>query len=248
MTATLAQIWRHPIKSHGAEALDEVTLREGECLPWDRTWAIAHEAAKADGSTWSHCANFSRGAKAPALMAVSAAFDPKAETITLSHPDQPPLTVRPDDDPEALVAWSRPLIPEGRATSARVVRVAGRGMTDTPFPSISVLSLTSLKILSQKLGQTLDPRRFRGNFWIEGLDPWEEFEWIGRTLRIGEAEMKVAERITRCLATAANPETGHRDADTLGALEEGWDHRDFGVYAEVTQGGTVHVGDPVTVS
>ncbi len=248
MTARLAQIWRHPIKSHGAEALEEVTLSAGECLPWDRTWAIAHEAAKADGSEWVPCANFSRGAKAPSLMAVSAQLDTVREEITLSHPDQPTLTVKPDEDPDALIAWSRPLIPADRASSARVVRVPGRGMTDTPFPSISVLSLTSLKILSQKLGQTLDPRRFRGNFWIEGLAPWEEFEWIGKTLHIGETKLNVAERITRCLATSANPETGHRDADTLGALEEGWDHRDFGIYAEVVTGGTVRLGDPVRVT
>ena len=55
------------------------------------------------------------------------------------------------------------------------------------------------------------------------------------------------ERIKRCMATTANPDTGRRDADTLGALESGWDHRDFGIYGEVVTPGRVARGDAVTV-
>jgi hypothetical protein len=36
-----------------------------------------------------------------------------------------------------------------------------------------------------------------------------------------------------------------RDANVLRALEDGWGHRDFGVYATVGTGGTVTVGDEV---
>jgi uncharacterized protein YcbX len=46
MTARLAQIWRHPIKGHGREALPAVTLSAGATLPFDRAWAVAHEAAR----------------------------------------------------------------------------------------------------------------------------------------------------------------------------------------------------------
>ena len=70
--ATVAALWRHPIKGHGRETLDRVTLTEGQTMPFDRRWAIAHEAARADGSEWAPCAEFSRGAKVPALMAIDA--------------------------------------------------------------------------------------------------------------------------------------------------------------------------------
>jgi uncharacterized protein YcbX len=53
----------------------------------------------------------------------------------------------------------------------------------------------------------------------------------------------VRERITRCKATTVSPATGRPDADTLGALESGWGHQDFGIYAEVIEGGRVAVGD-----
>lgn len=243
---TLAHIWRHPIKSHGREALESVALTIGQTMPWDRHWAVAHEAAKLEGANWVPCVNFSRGAKAPGLMAIEASFDEAAGRITLHHPELADLTVDPDQEGEAIIAWSAPLIPEGRAQSARVVR-AERGMTDTDFPSISLNSHSSLRALGQKAGAPLDPRRFRGNLWIDGLGPWEEFEWIGKTLRIGAAELRVEERIGRCLATTANPETGVRDVDTLAALDAGWGHTDFGVYAQVVQSGTVARGDTVEV-
>jgi uncharacterized protein YcbX len=87
--------------------------------------------------------------------------------------------------------------------------------------------------------------RFRGNLWLDGFEPWQEFDLVGRDLRIGGAILRVRERITRCKATTVDPSTGVSDADTLGALQAGWGHQDFGVYAEVVTGGAVAVGDPV---
>ena len=67
MTGTLAHIFRHPIKAHGREALASVLLSAGACLPWDRRWAVAQEAAKIVPG-WNSCVLFSRGAKSPLLM------------------------------------------------------------------------------------------------------------------------------------------------------------------------------------
>ena len=245
MTATLAQIWRHPIKSHGREALEQVEVTAGRTLPWDRCWAVLHDHAKTDGNSWAPCANFSRGAKAAGLMAINATLDEPTGTVTLTHPERKPLSFRPDDAAATpiFLEWVAPLMPPNLAQSSGIVRVPERGMTDTDYPSISLAGHSSLRALSDKVGQTLDPRRFRANFWVDGLGPWEEFEWVGRDITIGGIAFRVEERIGRCLATAANPETGLRDADTLGALEGGWNHRDFGVYLTATGSGDVAVGD-----
>jgi uncharacterized protein len=50
MTGRLAHIVRHPIKSHGREEMGRVTLTAGACLPYDRHWAVAHDAAKLTGA------------------------------------------------------------------------------------------------------------------------------------------------------------------------------------------------------
>ena len=242
MTGTLAHICRHPIKGHGREDLASVRLLAGACLPWDRHWAVAHDAARlTDG--WNPCMNFARGAKAPALMAITSTLDEATGTITLSHPTRGEITFRPDDaaDLPRFLDWVGPLNPSNRAQPARIV-TAGRGMTDSDFPSVAILSRASLADLSARMGHDLSPHRWRGNLWLDGAAPFAEFDWIGRDIRIGDAVLNIKERITRCKATTVDPDTGISDADTLGALETAYGHQDFGVYATVTTGGTIALG------
>ena len=239
----LVRINRHPIKSHGREDLEHVTLAAGQCLPWDRHWAVAHDAAKLTVG-WSPCVNFARGAKAPSLMAIAARLDEATATVHLSHPDRGSLTFRPDDpaDLPPFLDWVAPLNPPDRAQPARIV-AAGRGMTDSVFPSVSILSMSSLADLSARMGIDLSPLRWRGNLWLDGFAPFAEFDWIGREIRVGSATLRIEERITRCSATTVDPETGHRNADTLGGLQAAYGHQDFGVYATVVEGGSLALND-----
>ncbi len=247
MTWQLAQIWRHPIKGIGAEALDHAGLHIDRPLPLDRAWAVLEQGGEAaDG--WRPCRNFLRGAKAPSLMAITARTE--GDTIHLSHPDRPDLSITPGtpDAGPALFDWLNPIYPADRRGPAALVKAPPAGMSDAPFASVAVLNLASLRALSQKLGQALDPRRFRGNLWLDGLAPWEEFDLVGKRLRIGTAELEVIEPIGRCRATEANPQTGRRDAATLAALEDGWGHTQFGVYTMVRRAGRVALGDEVTLA
>ncbi len=241
----LAHIFRHPIKAHGREALTQVKLSEGRCLPFDRHWAVAHEAAHLMPG-WNACMNFTRGAKTPALQAIMAELDEATGELTLTHPLRDALHFDPDtaEGQSAFLNWVAPLMAGGRAQPARLVK-AGRGMTDTPFESVSILNLSSLRALSQRVGRDLGLDRWRANLWLDGLAPWEEFDLIGRELVIGGARLRVVERIGRCRATMVDCATGRIDVNTLDALEEGYGHTDFGVYAEVISGGAVACGDSV---
>ncbi len=245
--ARVSALWRHPIKAHGREALQNVTLAKGQTMPWDRRWAVAHALAKSDGSEWAPSVNYSRGSKLPGLMAINARSDEVTGRVTLSHPDLPDLTFDPDRDEALFLEWITPIMPPERTQSARIHRVPGRGMTDTDFPSISLINLASHVEVAAKLAQDISPLRWRCNIHIEGLEPWEEDHWIGKTVQVGKVEFNIREPILRCMATAANPETGLRDADTLGTLKANWSHQNFGVYAEVTGAGEITIGDKVEV-
>jgi len=247
MSGHLAAIWRHPVKGLGREALEACDLSAGTTLPWDRVWAVAHEAARLDGGNWVPCANFARGAKAPSLMAVTARFDPSDQRVTLAHPDRGEITFDPDGDVAPLIAWLRPLIPADRAAPSQVVRAAGPGFTDSAFPSVSIANLASLRALSQRAGRTLAPHRFRANLWVAGLAPWEELDYDGQNLHAGDADLDLCEPINRCRATHVDPESGFVDTDILGLLESGFGNIRFGVYATVRQGGRIARGDPVSV-
>ena len=242
----LSEIWRHPIKSHGREALTRTMVAPGGTLPGDRRWAVTHEASK-PVTSWMPCANFSRAGKAPALMAIVSEWNEAAETITLRHPDCPELTFNPDQNAADFIEWIAPLMPTDRAASTGIVRIEAQAMTDTDYPSISLCNPASHRAVGQAVGQSLSQHRWRGNLWVDGLAPWEEFDWIGRDIRIGTAHFHVQEPITRCKATMANPDTGRIDANTLGALNDTWGHQHFGVYLKCIQGGEIAAGDTVEV-
>lgn len=249
MTGLLAHIVRHPIKSVGWEPLPSADLCPDRVLPHDRHWAIAHKGAGFDGqpTRWHAKQNFLRGVAAAPLMAARAQLSEDRRRVALTHPDAPPIEVAPDtpEGAAALIDWVRPMWPETRPAPDRVVTAGEQALTDVPDPFVAVLSVTSNRALGQRMGQTLSIHRWRGNLWLDGFSPFEESHWIGRKIRIGNAVLRIEEPISRCNATTANPETGRVDADTLGALEAAFGHRDFGVYARVIGGGHIHVGDRV---
>ena len=240
MTATLAHIWRHPIKGIGSEACTSVDLTPDAAVVGDRAWALLNEQAP-DTDDWQPRRNFLQVASGPALAAIGAV---STETgVLLTHPHRDPLDLAPATAPEALGHWIGDLWPPDRPAPARLVSAPPQGMTDVPFASVSVGNLASLRALSQKAGFDIDMRRFRINLWLDGLAPWEEIDLLGGDITLGSATLAPVEPIERCRAPDANPRTATRDISMLGLLERAWDTRNFGVYFMVATAGTVTLGD-----
>lgn len=244
MRARVAEIWRHPVKGIGRERLAQASLAAGAPLPGDRAWAVLHAGAAADTDAWQPRRNFLQAASGPALMAVHVTTE--AAGLRFTHPARADVVLRLPDDAAALLDWVRPLWPADRPVPRRLVAAPPQSLADNGRASLALLNRASLEALAARIGRPLDMRRFRGNLVLDGLAAWEEWAWIGREISLGGATLKVEERIGRCRATEANPETGERDADTLAALRDGWGHTDFGVYATVTRGGPVAEGDAVS--
>ena len=244
--AQVTSLWRHPIKSHGREEVASTHLIAGQTMPGDRVWAVAHETSKADGSKWVPCANFNRVSKVPQLMAMTAKLEDATGIVSLSHPKLGDLSFDPDGDISGFLEWVCPIMPEDRAQSKRMVKVPNRGMTDSDFPSVTLCNIASHREVEHKLGMDLSIHRWRGNIWMDSVPAWEEFKWMGKDIRIGDAILRPLERTDRCPSTQSNPKTGMHDADTLGALDS-FGHRDFSVRAQVIQGGSIVVGSKVEV-
>ena len=94
---TVAALWRHPIKSHGREALERATLTEGQTMPWDRHWAVMHDKSKLDPASpeWVMCRNFVIGASNPRVAGTWATLDEQSGEITLRHAEIGALTFNP---------------------------------------------------------------------------------------------------------------------------------------------------------
>ena len=102
---TVSDLWRYPIKSHGREKIETVTLTAGQTMPWDRHWAVTHDASKFDHNNprWVMCRNFMIGVATPGLAGIWAQLDESTATITLTHADLGSLTCASTAAWEALV-------------------------------------------------------------------------------------------------------------------------------------------------
>ncbi|HWE81895.1 MAG TPA: MOSC N-terminal beta barrel domain-containing protein [Gaiellaceae bacterium] len=121
--------------------------------------------------------------------------------------------------------------------------------------TVSLVSEASLARLGEVAGAAapLDGRRFRMLFEIDGVEAHEEDEWIGRRIRIGEAEIVFRGDIGRCVVTSHDPDTGETDVDTLRALatyrrEGRSEPLPLGIYGQVVEPGRVRIGDTVTIA
>ena len=111
------------------------------------------------------------------------------------------------------------------------------------FNSISFINLNSIKDFEKKINQKIEFQRFRGNFYIEGFEAWEERKWIGKIIKINNISFKVEKNIPRCTAINLKPETDISDMNLLKALKKNYDHFDMGVYLRSVDDGKIEAGD-----
>lgn len=244
----LKDIWRYPIKSLSGHRLSKTVLNPGQGLPNDRRWALAKPGGEAAGGTgWQPKGQFCVQVNEARLAQLKCRFDDVTGRFCFEAPD-------------GLHAEGTLTTPEGRtAIAGGVAKHLGLAKSEAPvlvqakeigyFDSlkgpVSLLNLASHRALEGVMGQTLDPVRFRMNFWIEGMEAWAERDWDGKRLQVGPAVLRVTQQTGRCKATHINPQTGDADAQIMHALKEHFGHTQMGVYAVVESGGPVHPGDPL---
>jgi uncharacterized protein YcbX len=240
-------IYRYPVKGLSAEALEEVTLRPGECLPHDRRFALAQGDAPFDPAapTWLQKRHFGCLMANAKLALLHTAFDPRSGHLAIRPPEGPPLIAdtRSDAGRAEIAAFLAGFLGEEARGTPRFVEAAGHNFTDVAAKCVSIIGLASLHALEQAAGTRLDPLRFRANVYVSGGMPWAEFGLVGQEIQLGGARLRVFKRIVRCPATEVNPETAKRDAWPPKDLRAHFGHADLGVYAEVIEGGRLSVGD-----
>ena len=111
------------------------------------------------------------------------------------------------------------------------------------FNSISLINLNSIEDFKKRINQKVELQRFRGNFYIEGLEAWEERKWIGKIIKINNISFKVERNIPRCTAINLKPETDISDTNLLRSLKKSYDHFDMGVYLRSLDEGKIEVGN-----
>jgi MOSC domain-containing protein len=248
---TIAWIALAPVKGLALELVGETELTEGGPAG-DRRFFIVDENQRLVNA---------KGLGV--LQQVHAAYDEATGTLTLHMPDGTAIeeTVELEGEVEARF-WSttkparRVIGPWSDALSdlagrhLQLVAPDGPAVDRMRSGAASLVSTAALRALAYELGvDTVDGRRFRMHFGIDGVEPHAEDGWLGRRVQLGEAIVIPQGNVGRCAITTQNPDTGRPDLDTLKALAryrgevESTEPLPFGVYAAVAQAGRVRVGD-----
>lgn len=120
--------------------------------------------------------------------------------------------------------------------------------SEKTFNSISLINLQSIKDFEKKINKRIEFQRFRGNFYIDGIDAWEERNWIGKTISINNISFKVEKNIPRCVAINLKPKTDDNGLKLLNLLKKTYNHFDMGIYLRALNDGEIKVGSKIVIN
>jgi uncharacterized protein YcbX len=226
----IAGLFRYPVKSMAAEPVDAIDVG-WHGLAGDRRWAFIQGGLERSNFPWLTIRE-----RAEMWQYTPSFVEPERVEVSRTVVRTPSGRELDVIDPELAAELG---------FGARVIK-QNRGVFD--MMPLSLLSTQSIAALEGMVGASLVPRRFRPNLLVEaaGDGAFQEDEWVGSVLRVGEMTMRVDQRDERCVMINVDPSTGARDASVLKTV--GRERQAcFGVYGSVVAPGRVAVGDPVVL-
>ena len=253
MPATIASIYRYPVKGLSGELLDRTALAVDQGLPGDRQFALARAGTRFenDETHWQPKTSFVTLTDDERLAALTTSYREADGTLTICRGGRKVVQAKLTTPigrgvvEEFFSAYLRDQI-SGRPRL--VTAPERRDFSDQSEPLVSLINLASVRDLERVVGEVVDPLRFRANVYLDGTPPWSELHWPGMEIAIGDARLVVKEKIACCAATSVRPGRGIRDMNIPQALRQGFGHGDCGVYGRVISAGTIAVGDTLRVS
>mmetsp|Transcript_38693 Transcript_38693/g.106584 ORF Transcript_38693/g.106584 Transcript_38693/m.106584 type:complete len:317 (-) Transcript_38693:265-1215(-) len=265
----ITDLHRFAVKGLGWDALTTCSLQVGGCFPADRLWALMRrdklEDFDAEEPKWVHKMSFYAACSAGNLLArLRTAYDDPTTTLTVRDKQDGVvlLEARLDEAEgrrDAEHFFNRHLSQHPDVAEVCLVRAAeGKphqfGNTTSGIEAsgdvrtVHLVNRETVRALSDAAGEEIDPLRFRANILFDGLEPWEEFSWVGRRIAIGaEVQLHVVKRTVRCAATCVDLSTGAKACDVPALLQRHFpEHGPYlGVYAQVVRAGSIRCGDTV---
>jgi ferredoxin-NADP reductase/uncharacterized protein YcbX len=252
MSSFLYSIFRYPLKGFQAQAFDQIQLTPNQGIPFDRSFAITNaQLAHAANGAWTPCQAFVRLTKNATLPLFTVQFDANNVFIALRHPDGERLKVKLDNTASVAQAntvlqrWFPANAQAAYGTPQLVTAHASTGYWDHDDATVSIINANSLAQLGDAAGRHVDSARFRGNLLVADIPAWEELQWPGHRIQIGDTMLEVLRPIDRCIATSVHPTTGEVDMNVPALLARHTGHVFCGVYAKVITAGLIKAGDKV---
>lgn len=249
--AQVTSLYRYPVKGLSPEPLPRVALEVGETLPADRRYAIENGPSGFDpeAPAWLPKSHFLMLMRNERLAGLETRFEDRSNLLTIRKGGD--VAAQGDlETPEGRLAIEQFFVANFASDlkgAPKILSSAGHSFSDVARKVVSIINLASARAIENMVGAPVHPLRFRANLYVEGWPAWHEFDLMDRTLAIGATRLKVVKRIVRCAAVNVDPDSAERDLEIPQALQRRLGHGDCGIYAEVIAGGTIAVGDAITV-
>jgi hypothetical protein len=235
--ARVVALYRYPVKSMRGERI-EATAVSWHGVAGDRRYAFVR-GDDASGFPWL------TARQVPQMVRYTPRF------VDPARPRESAVVVRLTDGRELPVtsaALLEDLAGRYRAPGPIHLLQISRGAHDSA--GISIISTTTLNTLSDRVGEELDPVRFRPNIVVELLPGAKgtEDEWADGLACFGEradsARVRANRKDVRCMMVNLDPETAQQNPAVLRAVVQ-MRAECAGIYGAVEAPGTIQVGDIV---
>ena len=260
MSATISSINYCPVKSVSFQTIEKCEIKKNIGIIGDRVFAFAKDLDQEQAKLFEKSPDERKGKwnkvltlkNSPALNKYNFIF--KDEKLTLTLKDQEILTIDINQLSERKTLSSKIVELESSLKQPIVL------MKNNEFPffdtsisnkvdfvnSVSLLNIQSINDFQKKIDKEIEPSIFRGNICIDGIEPWKEREWIGKTIKINNVSFKVEKNIPRCVAINLKPHTDDNSFNLLQSLKKTYNHFDMGIYLTALDDGEISIGNKIS--
>jgi uncharacterized protein len=261
MSVTISSINYCPVKSVSFQTIEKCEIKKDIGIIGDRIFAFAKDLDIDKAQLFEKSPEERKGKwnkvltlkNSPVLNKYNFLF--KENKLTLTFKDKEILTINASELSERQLL-SNKIIELENSLNEPIVLMKNE---ESPFfdtsisnkvdfiNSVSLLNIQSINDFQKKIDKKVEISRFRGNICIDGIKPWKEREWIGKTIKINNISFKVEKNIPRCVAINLKPSTDDNSLNLLQSLKKNYNHFEMGVYLTALDDGEINLGDKVEI-
>jgi len=230
---TISQLRRYPVKSMRGESLPATTLTL-QGLPLDRSYAFVQKDSRSS-FPW-----FTAREMPELLRYIPTVVEsgPQDVEVSVTTPDGMIFPIQSDELRQSL---------EARSGKNLFLLHDYRGSFDVA--PISLISCQTVSQIAKESDTEADSVRFRPNLLVDlhNGEAFEELNWIGRILRLGDAaRIAILKVDQRCMMISLDPVSAKPNHAVQRCVVE-QHNNSAGVYAAVLTPGEVRIGGTVSL-
>ena len=258
MDCTLASIHYCPVKSLSFQSIKSCNIKKNLGMPNDRIFAFSRgvDLKKAKliekNPNERKLNNFLTLKNSPVLNKYNFIYN--KDKLTLAFQEKELISISPENPEERSLLSDKLLELE----SSLIKPISLLKNNDFPFydtshsnnvfNSMSLINLNSIKDFEKKINEKVEFQRFRGNFYVHGIEAWEERNWINKIIKINNISFKVEKNISRCVAINLKPKTDNVVTNLLKSLKKSYNHFNMGIYLTALENGKIGLGSKIELN